>query len=140
MVDREVVERRLGRLETLLVDLEAVAARPRPEFLSNRGLQAQAERWTHLAVETCIDLANHLIADRGWESPQTYRDTFQVLQSRGVLESKLAEQMAGWAGLRNVLVHLYMDVDHERLHQILAEELDDLRRFARALNEAIEDR
>ncbi len=107
MVDREVFERRLSRLETLVRDLRGLAGQPGDAFLSDRGLQAQGERWTHLAVECCLDLANHLIADRGWPTPDTYRDAFRTLHSEGVIDADLATSMAGWAGLRSLLVHLY---------------------------------
>jgi uncharacterized protein YutE (UPF0331/DUF86 family) len=45
--------------------------------------------------------------------------------------------MAGWAGLRNIIVHLYLDVDHVRLHEVLVNELDDLLEFAAALARTI---
>ena len=95
MVDREVFERRLSRLETLIRDLRALAGRPDDTYLSDRGLQAQAERWTHLAVECRLDLANHLIADRDWPTPETYRDAFRILHVEGVIDEDLATGMAG---------------------------------------------
>lgn len=50
-----------------------------------------------------------------------------------------AEQLARWAGLRNLLVHLYLDVDHRILHDILKGELDQLRDYAASLVRAISD-
>jgi uncharacterized protein YutE (UPF0331/DUF86 family) len=44
--------------------------------------------------------------------------------------------MVGWARLRNVLVHLYLDLDQERLHEVLSEELDTLEDYARRVAEA----
>lgn len=49
-------------------------------------------------------LAHHLIADRGWKTPSTYRETSQILTHERALDPALAEQMQIWAGLRNVLV------------------------------------
>lgn len=138
MVDREVFDRRLGRLEAHLRDLHALARREREDFLADRGLQAQAERWTHLAVECALDLANHVIADRGWRTPESYRDAFHVLSEEGVIPVRLAEQMAGWAGLRNILVHAYLDIDHERLHEALRSELEQLANFAAAMQRAVD--
>ena len=138
MVDREVFERRLSRLETLTRDLRGLTQRSDDAFLSDRGLQAQAERWTHLAVECCLDLANHLIADRGWPTPDTYRDAFRTLHSEGVIDKDLATHMAGWAGLRNLLVHLYLDVDHALLFEILGRDLDQLEAFAKAAQQELD--
>ena len=46
------------------------------------------------------------------------------------MDEELAGQMDAWAGLRNVLVHLYLEVDRRRLYEILQSELDQLERFA----------
>jgi len=139
MVDPEVFARRLATLERLLADLRGLAQVDRQAFLQSRGYQAQAERWLHLAAECAIDLANHLVADRGWRTPGTYREAFEVLHEAGVVDSELAAQMASWAGLRNLLVHVYLEVDHERLHDILTRELGQLEAFALAMNRALAD-
>lgn len=134
LVDRDVFDRRLARLEQLLRDLRALSGRAsRDAFLRDRGLQAQAERWLHLAVECVLDLANHLIADRGWRTPTTYRETFAVLREQDVIDDELAQALAGWAGLRNVLVHLYLEVDQTRIWQILTRDLDQLESMAAAV-------
>jgi uncharacterized protein YutE (UPF0331/DUF86 family) len=138
LVDLDVFERRLMRLEEMLRYLRGLAKVERQTFLADDGLKAQAERWLHLAAECCLDLANHLIADRGWKTPTTYREAFQVLAREGVLDDSLAGQMEGWAGLRNVLVHLYLDLDHEILFDILSGDLDQLEAFAAAMSGAVE--
>jgi uncharacterized protein YutE (UPF0331/DUF86 family) len=139
MVDREVFDRRLSRLESLLRDLGELAAGDLRAFRVDRGRQAQAERWTHLAVECCLDLASHLIADHGWPAPESYRAAFRTLAQEGVIDPDLAEQMAGWAGLRNILVHLYLDIDHDRLHAALGSELEQLARFAVAMQRVLDE-
>lgn len=136
MVDRDVLDRRLARLEDLLRELRRLAVVQREEFLGDRGLQAQAERWLQLAAECALDLANHLIADRGWRTPQTYRESFAILREEGVLSDDLAANMEDWAGLRNVLVHLYLEVDHERIWEIVTADLNQLEAFAAAIAKA----
>jgi uncharacterized protein YutE (UPF0331/DUF86 family) len=138
LVDREVFDRRIARLEELLRNLRGLAEAGRERFLKEVGLQAEAERWLHLAAECSLDLAHHLIADRGWKTPSTYREAFEVLEQQGVIPPELTRQMEGWAGLRNILVHMYLDVDHERLWEFLTEELDQLEDYARALVKAID--
>lgn len=139
MVDREVFERRLAKLEELLRDLRTLAVVDREPFLRDRGLRAQAERWLQLAAECALDLAHHLIADRGWKTPSTYREAFEILRAEGVIDAALAEQMQAWAGLRNVLTHLYLEVDHARLHEILRGELGQLERYAAALTRSLSE-
>lgn len=138
MVDPEVFDRRLSKLEQLLKQLRQAAKNDWEAFRANEWLQASVERWLHLAAECTLDLAHHLIADRGWRTPTSYRDSFQILEENGVLSTELARQMEGWAGLRNVLVHLYLDVDRRRLHEILTQDLDQLELYANAVSRAAE--
>ena len=138
MVDPEVFDRRLAKLESLLRDLHGLSASERESFLADRGLQAQAERWLQLAAECAIDLAHHLIAERGWKTPASYRDAFEVLRAEGVIDAELTDRMQGWAGLRNVLTHVYLEVDHARLHEILRNELPQLSAYAAALHAALD--
>ena len=60
-----------------------------------------------------------------------------ILRAEGVLDASLADSMQGWAGLRNVLTHLYLEVDHARIHEILRSELGQLERYAAALSRAV---
>ena len=138
MVDPEVFDRRLSKLEQLLKQLRQAAKNDWEAFRANEWQQASVERWLHLAAECTLDLAHHLIADRGWRTPTSYRDSFQILEENGVLSTELARQMEGWAGLRNVLVHLYLDVDRRRLHEILTQDLDQLELYANAVSRAAE--
>ena len=105
----------------------------REDFVKDAAMQAQAERWLQLAAECCLDLTHHVIADRGWKTPSSYREGFEILESEGVLPSELAKHMVGWAGLRNLLVHLYLEIDHARIHAVLCDELDQLEQFAGCL-------
>lgn len=136
MVDHEVFARRLAKLEQLLIKLRKAAGCELEAFLADDDLQTKVERWLHLAIECCQDLASHLIAERGWGASPTYREAFTTLAKRDVLSTELARQMEGWAGLRNVLVHVYLDVDHVLIHQTLSEELGQLEAYATAITAA----
>jgi uncharacterized protein YutE (UPF0331/DUF86 family) len=138
LVDHNVFERRLRKLEELLGELRSLAKLDRETYLADSVSKTLAERWLQLLVECSLDIAHHLIADFGWPSPSTYRETFQILAEHGVLKPELAKSLEGWAGFRNVLVHLYLDIDHEVVFDILSEELDQIEAFARAVAEAAE--
>ena len=81
-----------------------------------------------------------MIADRGWKTPATYREAFEILRAEGVLDAGLADQMQGWAGLRNILTHLYLEIDHARLYEILSGELRQLESYAVAVHRALRER
>ncbi len=110
--------------------LERYRQLPRERFLIDEDLQLAAERCLHLATECVIDLANHILSDRALPTPSGYADAFRVLRDAGVLEPELAGALQQWAGMRNILVHEYLGIDHSITWETIANDLDDLRRFA----------
>lgn len=137
MVDQLVFSLRLAKLEELLRHLRQMQGTTFQAFTTNAALQAQAERWLQLAAECVLDLAHHLIAESGFRTPTSYRDAFAVLLERGVLDAELSARMQQWAGFRNVLVHLYLDVDAAIVYEVLQRDLDDLETYASKLIEAV---
>lgn len=139
MVDAEVLRRRLQKLEELLLGLSSLRDVPRSNFLTDRREQAVAERWLHLAAECVLDIAHHIISARGWREPRSFRDTIEVLVEQGVLGLALGQELALMAGLRNVLVHLYLDVDHSIVRDVIETRLDVFRDFAAAVQKLMLD-
>jgi uncharacterized protein YutE (UPF0331/DUF86 family) len=128
MVDAEVVARRLLALNEALQHLDAHPAATEPDRLrADATLRAAVERWLQVAIEACIDLAYHVAAERGWTPSETARAAFLALASHGILTVDLAKRLGLAAGLRNVLVHDYADVDLTILAGVVASDLDDLR-------------
>jgi uncharacterized protein YutE (UPF0331/DUF86 family) len=112
MVDREIFSRRLEALRGYLKSLRAFREADEAEFVREPALHHLAERYLHLAVEACLDLANHWIADRSLPTPDANRDTFTILERAGELAPGLAERLRRSAGFRDILVHEYLDIDH----------------------------
>lgn len=106
---------------------------PEGEFVESDPLHDLAERYLHLAVECMIDIGNHILADRLTPAPGTYREVFAALAECGAVSADLAHQLQGWAGLRNVLVHLYLDIDHSISWKVIQNDLGDLVEFRTAI-------
>jgi uncharacterized protein YutE (UPF0331/DUF86 family) len=133
VVDREALAARLDALERYLVELRAFGGRTREEFISSPALHHLAERYLHLACECVLDIAHHLISELGLRQPTSYRDAIEVLREAGHLDAVLAERLKGWMGLRNVLVHFYLAIDHGRVHEAIVEDLEELDDFMRSI-------
>jgi uncharacterized protein YutE (UPF0331/DUF86 family) len=85
------------------------------------------------AAQASIDVANHVIASEGWRVPRDYGDAFTVLAEHGVIDADLAARFRGLAGLRNLLVHMYDEIDDERVARQVREGLGDFSALAGAV-------
>ncbi|MGQ9558073.1 MAG: type VII toxin-antitoxin system HepT family RNase toxin [Desulfurispora sp.] len=129
VVDREVVQKRLLKLEQTLRKLQKLSRTSWEEYTQNEILQDSAERNLHIAAQTCIDIGSHIIAERGYRPPSSYADIFTVLHEEGLIPEDLAGTMRKIAGFRNILVHDYLDVDPQIVYTCL-QRLEDFQRFA----------
>ncbi|MDP2216301.1 MAG: DUF86 domain-containing protein [Methanolobus sp.] len=62
--------------------------------------------------------------------PEIYRSVFLILGKNGIIPPEFAEFFSQAAGFRNVLVHIYEDIDMSILYMFLTERLDDFDEFA----------
>jgi uncharacterized protein YutE (UPF0331/DUF86 family) len=111
----------------LLAELEKIKATGHDAYSADLQVRFAAQRELQFAIQICIDIAAHLIAELGPKMPDDYRGVFGALTPD--LDPELAERLAKAASMRNVLVHLYLEVDDEAVWDALSH-LDDLRQFA----------
>jgi uncharacterized protein YutE (UPF0331/DUF86 family) len=130
VVDLPALARRLSALEGYRANPEAFRRFRREQFLADQDLYALAGRYLHLACECMLDAAQHVISEQGFRQPDDYKDAMQVLHEEGILEADLAARLKRWMGFRNVLIHLYVEIDHQRSYKAIQEELGDLDLFA----------
>lgn len=128
MVDDDRANVRLRRLEELVEDLEQVWEKGEEAYLRDPGLRAMAERWLELAIQICIDLGTQVLAERPGPTPNKYAEIFEILGKEESISKELADRLAEAAKQRNLLVHLYLDINHEKVFKSLSH-LDDLRQF-----------
>jgi len=49
-----------------------------------------------ISIQSCIDVAHHLVAQLGLRQPGSYREAFEILQQAGYLEEKLSQKLGIW--------------------------------------------
>lgn len=114
-----------------LTELRRLRDRPLGAYLDH---DAYAGRYlVQVAAQTCIDLANHVVASEGWRAPRNFGDAFTVLSEHGIVDDDLAGRLRGLAGLRNRLVHVYDAIDDTRVHAAMSTGLPDLEAFGTAI-------
>jgi len=129
MVKLDKIEGIFRNLDEYLAVLHDLAQVPEAELLADLARLGGAKYYLQVAIEYCIDAANHIIARQNWRVPQSYADSFAVLAENGVLPSEFLETARQMVGMRNRLVHLYWEVDADTLYQVLQNNLEDFERF-----------
>jgi uncharacterized protein YutE (UPF0331/DUF86 family) len=133
VVDRDLIERRLAELELLVGQASEYRQITAEDYRRDWKTQRIVERTLQMAIETCLDIANQVIADRGLKVPSTYAQTFDVLAGAGLLRPELHQPMRRMVGFRNIVVHEYASIDAEHVVRILRDHLDDLTKFVVAV-------
>ncbi len=127
---------RVSRLRVALMRLRKLGGM-RSELEAEPLLVDSAERNLQVAIEALLDIGSHIIAAKGWSLPSTYAEIGEILGRHGVLKGDLAARLSALAGLRNVLVHLYSEVDRERILMFL-DRVDELEELASRMLEYVE--
>jgi len=122
-VDPLVLRRRLQALERYLRALRELQRLGRDAFVNDRAVQDRVERNAELLAQVCADIALHVVAASGRSAPETYGDAVRALGPLIGLPEPVAARLAAAVRLRNLLVHMYVDIDHGRLFDEDAEAL-----------------
>jgi uncharacterized protein YutE (UPF0331/DUF86 family) len=119
----------LSKLEQYIDELERQQQKGPDEFRSDFTAQLAVERALQAAIECCSDIASHLVSAYELGQPEIQRDLFQVLSRMGYIDAEYANTMSDLVSLRNRLVHLYWEVDVDRIYSYLQTDVIFLRRF-----------
>jgi uncharacterized protein YutE (UPF0331/DUF86 family) len=134
VVDQALVARQLATVRDAVARIRAMLP-PLPEaFEADRTAREVVVLNLFVAIQTCLDLATHWLADAGWDVPQSYGDIFLALADHGIVPRSLALRLVAAAGFRNLIAHQYGRVDWTRVHATASSSgLDDLEVFCAVL-------
>ena len=140
MIDRLLVERKLGKIEEYLRELRAVQVTSLEEYKRNVVTRRFIERQLELCVEQMIDVCKHLVAGLDLAQPETYAGCFDILGDAGVVAEHQVPVFKAMARFRNLLVHGYDDVDDAVTYGIFTVRLGDFTAYATAIRAYLDRR
>lgn len=114
-----IVKVRLRKIEECVAELRELRKIPERTFLANRAVRAAAERLLQVAIQSLLDIGSHLIAEHGFREAESYSDIIDILGEERVIPKTFAGRIRGMAGLRNILVHDYLEIDPTELRRHL---------------------
>ena len=84
-----------------------------------------------LAVQICVDIASHGIADEEWPAATSLAGSFNRLRDEGVISAGTAEALVQAVSLRNVIACDYANINPAMVHAAATRGIGDLEAFAR---------
>jgi uncharacterized protein YutE (UPF0331/DUF86 family) len=107
------------------------------DFLKDRIIQLATERSLQIAAQSVIDISTHLVAHNHWGTPKSYKDSVDIISKNGVIDSNLAARLIDLVKLRNVIVHVYLEIDPKIIHKSAEYSVDDLKKFIEAIKKIL---
>ena len=133
-LDIDLVRRKLSRLNMYLEKIKPISEKSFNEYLSNFYLKSTAERLIQLIVECASDVNNHVVVENGQRPPEDYTSSFVRASEVGLISSELAQRIKGAGGMRNILVHEYMDIDDEKVYNNLPTAISDFKEYMKQVD------
>lgn len=133
MVDRAVIKTKLAFADARLNELKFHSRISLERFRNDSTLQAAILHHLQVGVQSCMDIASHIVADEGWGVPGTSKDLFDFLKRHRVITADLAREMKEVVGFRNLVVHAYDKLDLRRAHAHLPAYRRALARFLKVV-------
>jgi len=88
------------------------------------------------SIQIVIDISCHLVSKYNLGNPKNYKDCIELLLKNKYITSELSFNITGMVGLRNLLVHEYMEIDTLKLIGLL-KKLDHFAEFAYQIRNVI---
>jgi uncharacterized protein YutE (UPF0331/DUF86 family) len=129
-LNEDRVRGRLNDISRSITRLRQILAMDREAFLADQDSQDIARSRLLTAIEAALNLCFHVAAKKLRRVPEEYAQCFMVLAEANLISRPLAERLGAMARFRNLLVHLYWNVDYGQVYDILSNDLEDLEEFA----------
>jgi len=129
LVDKELILFKLQKLDRYLTQLKKHQGLTANHLDNNLDQAWIIEHGLQLSIQLVLDIGNHILADAG-NPAQDYSRIFDKLAQIDVIPADFAQSIKNMAGLRNILVYEYTEVDMEKLSDLLNNRLGDFSKFA----------
>ena len=137
MVDRDLILAKAGSVKRHLNRILEKRDTNVQTFLHDIDRQESILFNLQMAIQTCIDIAAHIISAEGFGVPGSTSEMFYLLEENGYLPGSLADKMVKAVGLRNLIVHEYTKIELERVFEIAEKDIDDLDEYLIAIFEKL---
>lgn len=125
------INRALDEIELTLKDIGDFDS-----FKETKPVRELCIHYLRIALEGVLDICRHIIAVKGFGIPDMERENLiDVLGMRNVIPPDFARKIRGMQGMRNAIVHVYWNLDYEKIYQMITANVNDFENFVRIILE-----
>ena len=135
----EKLKKLFGETNKSLNTLRKLAQLRTRELLENEANLDRVKYNFIIAIQSLIDICNHIVAKSHGRPPQDYADCFKALSELDVIDSDLSARLSQMAKFRYLLIHLYWQVDNRKVCYILKQNLKDFDQFLTTISLYLRD-
>ncbi|MHA1231583.1 MAG: type VII toxin-antitoxin system HepT family RNase toxin [Candidatus Helarchaeota archaeon] len=129
MFDENGIIDHIHELELSIKDWERYQKLSIHELKHDRDKQNMVLHAMLIAIQSSIDISNHIISEQKLTPPSSYRESFIILSENQIIDHKLSIELAKLASFRNYLVHVYFKLNLNIVYNILQNDLKYLIEF-----------
>ena len=133
MIDRDIIIDKASRAERHLKRIKGKRDVSLDRFLSDVDVQDIVLFNLQIAIQSCIDIASHIISDEELGVAGSTSEIFYILQENNYIDAQLTEKIVSAVGFRNLVAHEYGNLDLKKVYKIIHEEMEDIQVFLREI-------
>lgn len=114
-LDWRSIRPKLRKIDGLLDTLRGFGALDGDRLRAEEPTALATERILTLIVELAFAVNSHVAVARLQRAPDSYAESFALAVKAGLIDADLAARLSPSAAMRNVLVHMYLEVDYDRV-------------------------
>jgi uncharacterized protein YutE (UPF0331/DUF86 family) len=135
-MDKEVISAKLESLRRCVQRIKEKTPVSEAVLLRDNDLQDIICVNLERAVQLCVDIASHIIAELDMPAPDTMGECFEQLRKQDLISDELAICMKKAVGFRNITVHAYQAINWRMVYSIATKQIEDFVEFAKAISKA----
>ena len=138
-MDVTLIRKKLQELERYVRELDTLRKTASSSLQKSLSSLWSVEHGLQLAIQTLIDIGNHILAAIGENRIEDYVDVIDQLGKHGIIPQEFSKQIRDMAGFRNILVHEYAEVDIQIILDVLQNRLSDFTDFSNHIQRYLKD-
>jgi uncharacterized protein YutE (UPF0331/DUF86 family) len=134
-IDR--VQTIIGEINAGMAKLEKIKKISKDKFLASPEKIDSAKYNLIVVIEGAIDICNHVAVKVGGRAPKSYSDCFTILKELDLFSPEFTGKLQRMAKFRNLLVHLYWQVDDDRVFDIIKKDISIVTKYLETIKSYI---